>query len=65
MSYKNNMGKDPKDMDLKDFDTKWFVGVTFGDFLVIFLKGFKINKSIKILSNSSSLKVNKNPEIKS
>ena len=27
------MGKDPKDMDLKDFDTKWFIGVTLNTFL--------------------------------
>ena len=59
------MGIDPKDMDLKDFDTKWFVGVLFNKFHCNLMKGFKIDKSIKILSNSSCLKVDKNEEIKS
>ena len=27
------MGKDPKDMDLNDFDTKWFIGVSLNIFL--------------------------------
>ncbi len=26
------MGKDPKEMDLKDFDTKWFIGVSLNTF---------------------------------
>ena len=32
------MGKNPKNMDLKDFDTKWFVGVSLNTFLHDFLK---------------------------
>ena len=26
------MAKDPEDMELKDFDTKWFVGVSLNNF---------------------------------
>ncbi len=52
-------------MELKDFDTKWFVGVSFNNFHCNLMKGFKINRPIKILSNNSSLKVNKTPKIKS
>ncbi len=37
------MYKNPKDMELKDFDTKWFVGVSFNNFPHHYLKGFKIN----------------------
>ena len=65
MNYKSNINRDPKDMELKDFDTKWFVGVSFNNFHCNLMKGFKINRPIKILSNNSSLKVNKTPKIKS
>ncbi len=58
------MAKNPKDMELKDFDTKWFVGVSFNNFTHPILKGVKINWLIKIFSSSSSLKVSKNTEIK-
>lgn len=36
------MAKDPEDMELKDFDTKWFVGVSLNNF-PHFLIGFKVN----------------------
>ena len=32
-SYKTNTDINPKDMDLKDFDTKWFVGVSLDSFI--------------------------------
>ena len=43
MNYKSNINRDPKDMELKDFDTKWFVGVSFNNFTHPILKGVKIN----------------------
>jgi len=43
ISYSCNMAKNPKDMELKDFDTKWFVGVSFNNFTHPILKGVKIN----------------------
>ena len=34
------MDKETKDMELKDFDTKWFVGVSLNNFPHHFLKRF-------------------------